>query len=129
MRCSAITKGGERCKLDATSGSFCWSHDPKYKAQRRRQGARGGKARGAGSVAVIMRKIESVIDDVLEDRLDRGKGAVAFQGFNCLLKAYDTDRKLREVDELLERIEALEQRASSAESSAESSSGRFPGKG
>src|SRR5215217_9549052 len=112
MRCSAITKGGERCKLDATSGSFCWSHDPKYKAQRRRQGSRGGKAKGAGSVAVIMRKIESVIDDVLEDRLERSKGAVAFQGFNVLLKAYDTDRKLREVDELLARIEALEQRAS-----------------
>jgi len=59
-----------------------------------------------------MRKIESVIDDVLEDRLERSKGAVAFQGFNVLLKAYDTDRKLREVDELLERIERLEERAS-----------------
>ena len=113
MRCSAITPGGERCRLDATTNSsYCWSHDPRYKAERKRRGARGGKAKGSGSVAVIMRKIENVIDDVLEDRLDRGKGAVAFQGFNCLLKAYDVDRKMREVDELLERIERLEERAS-----------------
>ena|SRR5215217_4077714 len=118
MRCSAIKGSGERCKLDATNGSFCWSHDPKYKEQRRRQGARGGKAKGSGSIAVIMRRIEGVIDDILEDRLDRGKGAVAFQGFNCLLKAYDTDRKLREVDELLERIERLEERASLDNSTA-----------
>ena len=28
MRCAAITRAGERCKLDATSGSYCWSHAP-----------------------------------------------------------------------------------------------------
>src|SRR5829696_5001404 len=113
MRCSAITPGGERCRLDATTNSsFCWSHDPKYSAERKRRGARGGKAKGSGSVSAIMRKIESVIDDVLEGRLERGKGAVVFQGFNVLLKAYDTDRKLRELDEVMDRLEALEQRAS-----------------
>ena len=112
MRCTAITKGGERCKLDATGGSYCWSHNPQFREQRRRQGARGGKARGSGSIAAVMRKIESVIDDILEGRLERGKGAVVFQGYNVLLKAYDTERKLRELDEVMERLEALEQRAS-----------------
>ena len=112
MRCTAITKGGERCKLDATGGSYCWSHNPQFREQRRRQGARGGKARGSGSIAAVMRKIESVIDDILEGRLERGKGAVVFQGYNVLLKAYDTDWKLRELDEVMERLEALEQRAS-----------------
>src|SRR5215218_2093550 len=126
MRCTAITKGGERCKLDATGGSYCWSHNPQFREQRRRQGARGGKARGSGSIAAVMRKIESVIDDILEGRLERGKGAVVFQGYNVLLKAYDTDRKLREVDELLERIERLEERASSA---GAFSGAKVPGKG
>ena len=32
-----------------------------------------------------------------------------FQGFNTLLKAVETERKVRETDELIERLEALEE--------------------
>jgi hypothetical protein len=33
---------------------------------------------------------------------------VLFQGFNVLLKAVETERRIREQDELLERLEDLE---------------------
>jgi len=46
---------------------------------------------------------------VLGGRIERGTGAVVFQGFNALLKAVETERRVRETDELLERIEALEE--------------------
>jgi hypothetical protein len=50
-----------------------------------------------------------VIDGVLRGDLERGVGAVLFQGFNTLLKAVETERKVRETDELIERLEALEE--------------------
>lgn len=109
MRCSAITKGGERCKLDATNGSFCWSHAPENAEARRRRGRRGGKARGASELSEVKREIRTVVTDVLEGRVERGVGAVVFQGFNTLLKAVEVERRIREEEELLARIEQLEQ--------------------
>ncbi len=109
MRCSAITRGGERCKLDATSGSYCWSHAPEYAEARRRRGRRGGKARGASELSEVKREIRAVVTDVLEGRVERGVGAVVFQGYNTLLKAVEVERRIREEEALLARIEQLEQ--------------------
>ncbi len=109
MRCSAITKGGNQCKLDATNGSFCWSHDPENAEARRRRGRRGGKARGAGELSEIKREIRGVIADALTGETSRGVAAVVFQGYNCLLKALETERRIRETEEFEERIEKLEQ--------------------
>ena len=109
MRCSAITRGGERCKLDATNGSYCWSHAPENADARKRRGRRGGKARGASELSEVKREIRTVISDVLEGRVERGVGAVVFQGYNTLLKAVEVDRRIREEEELLARIEQLEQ--------------------
>lgn len=109
MRCSAITRGGERCKLDATNGSYCWSHALENAEARKRRGRRGGKARGASELSEVKREIRTVISDVLEGRVERGVGAVVFQGYNTLLKAVEVDRRIREEEELLARIEQLEQ--------------------
>lgn len=109
MRCAAITRGGERCKLDATNGSFCWSHDPENAEVRKRRGRRGGKARGAGELSETKKEIRVVIGGVLSGRVERGVGAVLFQGYNTLLKAIETERRIRETEELEERLERLEQ--------------------
>jgi hypothetical protein len=109
MRCSAITKGGSRCKLDATPGSnYCWNHAPENAEARSRRARRGGKARGAYEMAEVKREIRRVIDAVDTGETERGVGAVLFQGFNTLLKAVEVERKIREQEELTERLEALE---------------------
>jgi|SRR5215211_2801002 len=109
MRCAAITSAGGRCKLDATSGSYCWSHDPANAEERRRRARRGGKAKGAGELSQIKREIHDVITDALSGEAERGVAAVVFQGYNALLKAVETERRIREQEEVLRRIEALEQ--------------------
>jgi hypothetical protein len=40
--------------------------------------------------------------------VERSIGAVVFQGFNVLLKAVEVERKVKETDELLERVKLLE---------------------
>ena len=56
----------------------------------------------------IKRTIRETVDGVLDGRIERGVGAGAFQGFNTLLKSIEVERKIREQDELEERLEALE---------------------
>lgn len=116
MRCSAITKAGERCKGDATHGSYCWSHAPETAELRKRNASRGGRSGGNGrtsgtsEMVEVKREIRRVIRNVQIGEVDRGVGAVAFQGYNCLLKALEIERKIKEQEEVLERIEVLEER-------------------
>ncbi len=112
MRCDGITSGGERCKLEATHDSYCWSHAPETADQRRRRARRGGKAGGRGrpgaDLADLKRDVRGVIDGVLAGTILQGPGAVALQGFNVLLRAAKVEMDIREQTELIERIEALE---------------------
>jgi hypothetical protein len=111
MRCAAITRAGARCQLEATNGSYCWNHAPENAEARKQRARRGGKARGASELSAVKREIRSVVTDVLEGRVERGIGAVVFQGFNTLLKAVEVERKIKETEELEDRIERLEQTA------------------
>jgi hypothetical protein len=112
MRCAAITKGGERCKLDATTGSYCWSHDPERAEDRRRRARRGGKARGAGELSEIKRLLVRLTSRVLQEDgyepLGTSTAAVVNQLINTRLRAVEIERKVKETDDLEARIEALE---------------------
>jgi hypothetical protein len=48
---------------------------------------------------------------VLEGSVDRGVAAVASQILNVYLRAIELERKVKEQEEILDRIEALEQSA------------------
>jgi hypothetical protein len=50
-----------------------------------------------------------VVEAVLGGSQDRGRGAVAIQGFNALRGVLELERKIKETDALEARIEALEQ--------------------
>jgi|ERR671916_1987470 hypothetical protein len=110
MRCAAITRAGERCKLEATSGSYCWSHAPENAEECKRRAQRGGKARvgASGELEEIKRRLSDLATDVLEDRIDKGTAAVAGQLLNTNIRAVSVELKVREVTELVARLEALE---------------------
>ena len=110
MRCAAITRAGERCKLAATSGSYCWSHAPENAEECKRRAQRGGKARvgASGELEEIKRRLSDLATDVLEDRIDKGTAAVAGQLLNTYIRAVSVELKVREVTELVARLEALE---------------------
>ncbi len=112
-RCQAIKPNGERCKGDASPGAeWCYSHDPAHAEQRRRNASRGGRSGGRGragtDLADLKRDIRGVIDGVLAGTILQGPGAVALQGYNALLRAAKVGLEVREQQELIERIEALE---------------------
>jgi hypothetical protein len=113
MRCAAITRAGGRCKLDATSGSYCWSHAPENAQERRRRAARGGKASRSRSASFaseelhqVKQGVRTVIAAVLRGRLDKSRGAVALQGYNTLLRAVEVGQR-DELEDLAREVEEL----------------------
>jgi hypothetical protein len=108
MRCAAITKGGERCSLAASTGEYCWSHDPANAAKRRQQARRGGKAKGAsGEINQVKREIRRLLSAVEKGELESKVGGVVFQGLNLWIKALDSERSIKETEELAETVERL----------------------
>src|SRR5215207_7490563 len=113
MRCAAITRAGERCKAEATHGSYCWNHAPEFaearKQRARKGGARGGNGRSSGlsETAEAKRYIKSLVARLLRGEVEREIATACFMGLNVMARYIEVERKLREQEEIIERIEAL----------------------
>ena len=77
---------------------------------------RGSPAARLSSVEIrdLKKRISEVIDAVLEGSQDWSQALVAIQGFNALKSVLELERKVKEQEEILERIDALEQSAKTA---------------
>jgi len=111
-RCQGIKRDGGRCTLGVPPGDeWCFNHDPARAEERRRNASRAGKSAGGREIRDLKRRISDVVDAVLEGGQDRGRAAVAIQGFNALRGVLDLEMKARQQQELIERLEALEEQA------------------
>ena len=108
-RCPATKRDGGQCTtIVKAPQTHCYQHDPERAEERKRNASRAGRS-GSREIKDLKRRISEVIDAVLEGSQDRGRAAVAIQGFNALRGTLELERKIRELDELEARIEALEQ--------------------
>jgi hypothetical protein len=113
-KCSGITRSGTACKGTPIDGSqWCYVHHPDHAEERRRHGARGGKRGGRGrptsELTRLQRRFEELADMVLEGSVERGVGAVAGQLLNGARACVRDGLTAREQEELVERMEALEE--------------------
>jgi hypothetical protein len=112
-KCAFIKPGGERCGSIAMKGyDTCYGHREDLADERRRNASKGGKAGGRGrpsaELSQMKERLEKLAARVLGGTLDRADAAVVNQIMNSLLRCIETEKKLREESEILERIEALE---------------------
>jgi hypothetical protein len=113
-RCAAIKANGERCKVEAIpDAEWCWSHHPDYEEQRRRRASKGGKRGGRGRPSVelvrLQARFEELAEKVLSGEVERGIGAVAGQLLNGARACVRDTLAAREQEELVARLEALEE--------------------
>jgi hypothetical protein len=113
-KCTAITRGGTRCKGDAIDSSgYCYSHHPDHANDRRRAARKGGKSggrgRGRGELPELKRRLEDLAADVLSGGVERGAAAVVNQIYNTLIRAVEQERRMRELEELAARLEEVEE--------------------
>jgi hypothetical protein len=112
-RCAFIKPGGQRCGSIAMKGyDTCYGHRPDLAEERKRNASRGGRAggrgRGGGETGEIKALLSDLTEQVLAGELETGRAAVANQLLNTRLRAIELERKIREQEEVLERLEALE---------------------
>jgi hypothetical protein len=113
-KCAGITQAGTACKGIPIEGStYCYVHHPDHAEERRRHGSRGGKRGGRGrpvaELARLQRRFEELAEQVLAGKVDRAKGAVACQLLNGARACVRDALTAREQEELIERLEALEE--------------------
>ncbi len=117
--CSGITGAGERCKgIAIDSTGLCYAHSPEHAKERRRNASRGGKSGGGGRSSGELAEIKALLSELTNrvlggegvEELETGRAAVANQLVNTRLRAVELGRRIRETDELEERIEQLEQK-------------------
>src|SRR5215208_3159052 len=107
--CRATKANGELCTLSANGPQgFCWAHDPANRDKRRRMASKAARSKPNREIPAIKALLEDLTDRVLSGELPTGQAAVANQLVNTRLRAIEQERKLRELEEMAERLEALE---------------------
>ena len=115
--CSGIRADGGRCQAQAMRNSeWCINHHPDQAEVRRRRASKGGRRGGRGrpqhETEAIKVLLEDLTERVLASDLETGPAAVANQLINTRLRAIEQERKIKETEELAERVEELERRLS-----------------
>ncbi len=112
--CSGIRADGGRCRAQAMRASeWCIGHDPNQAEARRRRASKGGKRGGRGrpttELARLKDRFEELADKVLAGEVERADGAVAGQLLNGARACLRDAMTAREQEELIGRLEALEE--------------------
>jgi proteasome assembly chaperone (PAC2) family protein len=71
--------------------------------------SRAARAKPSRELAGIKRQLQELTDGVLSGEVERGVAAVCAQLLNVKLRAVEVERRVKEQEEVIERIEALEQ--------------------
>ena len=112
--CSGIRADGGRCKAQAMRNSeWCINHHPEQAELRRRRASKGGKRGGRGRPIAELANLRDENADIrrrlLEGELLPNVAAVAVQSINTDIRALGAAMKAREQEELVERLESLEE--------------------
>ena len=112
--CSGIRADGGRCQAQAMRNSeWCINHHPDRAEVRRRRASKGGKRGGRGHPIAELGSLRDENADIrrrlLEGELLPNVAAVAVQSINTDIRAVGAALRAREQEELVERLEALEE--------------------
>jgi hypothetical protein len=108
--CSGIKRSGGRCTLSVEPGkTFCHHHDPSRAEERKRAASRAGKSKPSKVIKDLHELLEDLTTKVIDGELETSKGAVANQLVSTRIRLLEHERRIREEEEILERIELLEQ--------------------
>jgi hypothetical protein len=113
-KCSGITQAGTACKgIPIDDSEYCYAHHPDRVGERRRHGSKGGKRGGRGRPIAELGSLRDENAEIrrrlLEGELLPNVAAVAVQSINTDIRAVGVAMKAREQEELVERLESLEE--------------------
>jgi hypothetical protein len=119
-RCAGKKGDGTPCeRIVGLSQEYCYAHDPSYAEDRKKAAAKAArspaKSRSNTEIREIKGRLKDLYAAVLEGRVERAAAAVANQIANTQLRAIELERRVREQDELEERLDELDNLLEDAE--------------
>ena len=70
--------------------------------------SRAGSSKGSGEISDLKKQLKDLATDILSGAVGRSDAAVVNQILNTRARLIELERKIREQEELQERLEALE---------------------
>jgi hypothetical protein len=109
-RCSHTYGDSSQCRrIVSAEQEYCYSHDPQRASERKRNAARGGRAKASGELGRVKARLHTLADMVEEGQMDRADAAVISQIWGTYLRAVSVELKAREQLQITERLEQLEE--------------------
>src|ERR671919_43542 len=109
-RCSHTYEDSSQCRrIVSAEQHYCYSHDPARASERKRNAARGGRAKASGELGRVKERLHTLADMVEEGQMERADAAVISQIWGTYLRAISVELKAREQREITERLEQLEE--------------------
>ena len=117
-RCAGKKGDGTPCeRIVGASPGLCYAHDPAFAENRRRAASKAARSKPNRELVVVKGQLRAVADGVLSGAVEPKRGAVAVQALSALTRAIEQERKIRDQDELEERLDQLEDLLAEAERS------------
>src|SRR5215203_3407719 len=108
-RCAGKKEDGSPCeRIVGASHTYCYSHDPKRAAERRRNASRGGRSKANAEIAGLKARLKKLAADVLSGEVEREAATAVNQIINSQARLLELERKIKETEELEARLEAVE---------------------
>ncbi len=95
-RCAGFKPDNTQCeRIVDDRSTYCYSHDPARKEQRRRAASKAGSVSKVPTAELAGYKgnIKRILGGLLQGEVDKGVASVAFQGFGLLIRAVEVDIK------------------------------------
>jgi hypothetical protein len=109
-RCSHTYGDYSQCRrIVSAEQKYCYSHDPGRAGERKRNAARGGRAKASGELGRVKARLHTLADMVEEGQMDRADAAVISQIWGTYLRAVSVELRVREETEFVERLLRLEE--------------------
>jgi hypothetical protein len=109
-RCSHTYADSSQCRrIVSAEQEYCYSHDPQRATERKRNAARGGRAKASGELGRVKARLHTLADMVEEGQMDRADAAVISQIWGTYLRAVSVELRVREETEFVERLLRLEE--------------------
>jgi hypothetical protein len=113
-RCLGIKRDNSPCTVTVEPPQrYCWWHDPANADKRKQAASKGGRRAGRGRPIAELGNLRDENSDIrrrlLEGELLPNVAAVAVQSINTDIRAVGVTLKAREQEELIERLDALEE--------------------
>jgi hypothetical protein len=113
-RCLGIKRDNSPCTVTVEPPQrYCWWHDPANADKRKQAASKGGRRAGRSRPIAELGNLRDENSDIrrrlLEGELLPNVAAVAVQSINTDIRAVGVTLKAREQEELIERLDALEE--------------------